>query len=55
LSALLWKDTDELKTVKESHAMADYGAQGLQLGDFRNGKLKRDHFPGAELTGHDRP
>ncbi len=55
LSALLRKDADKLKTVEESHAMPDHGTQGLQFGDFRNGKLQRDHFSRAEFTGHDRP
>jgi hypothetical protein len=53
--ALLGKDADKLETVQESHAMPDYGTQGLELRYFGDGEFQRDHFSGAELAGYDCP
>jgi hypothetical protein len=55
VGALFRKDPDELETVQESHAMADYSAQGLEFSHFRDGELERNHFPGTKLAGYDCP
>ena len=46
---------DKLETVEEPHTMADHSTQGLEFGDFRNGKLQRDHFTGTKFAGDNRP